>query len=373
MPIKSLKISGRSTQDGTPSPDNPSEIHSVADDGTVTIKQSGKNKLQNLNGTKTINGITFTLNDDKSITINGIATDNITYRFGNNNTKESIKIDPNKHYSLSTTTNMPYKSIMRLEDRVNTNILEDISTGDNKILNINGSKFTSEEVDVFIFIYKDSNINNVTLYPKLEEGTQSTSYEPYFSKDSIIQTEPLRSLYNIVKDTLEVDGIHRRVGNKVFDGNDNEGWRMSKLETKYAFWKNITEIPNALNGVHIKLSNYFKYERKGWKDASNQCICENSINDLTVPKMLIFRMDNLKTLNEWKQWLKNNNITVQYELAEEVIEPLDEEQQKVIDSITTHKGTTYFTNSDNAEMEIEYYKDLETLFNNITEEVADNG
>ena len=89
--------------------------------------------------------------------------------------------------------------------------------------------------------------------------------------------------------------------------------------------------------------------------------------------MLIFRMDNLKTLNEWKQWLKNNNITVQYELAEEVIEPLDEEQQKVIDSITTHKGTTYFTNSDNAEMEIEYYKDLETLFNNITEEVADNG
>lgn len=55
---------------------------------------------------------------------------------------------------------------------------------------------------------------------QIEEG-EKTSYEPYQGNDYTIQTEPLRSLPNGVKDTIEEDGIHRRVGRVVLDGSEN--------------------------------------------------------------------------------------------------------------------------------------------------------
>ena len=52
------------------------------------------------------------------------------------------------------------------------------------------------------------------------EGTEESSYEPYQANDYTFQTEPLRSLPNGVKDTIEADGIHRRVGRVVLDGSE---------------------------------------------------------------------------------------------------------------------------------------------------------
>lgn len=44
-PLRGLTVYGKSTQDGTPSPDNPVPIISAGDDGSVVVKMTGKNRM----------------------------------------------------------------------------------------------------------------------------------------------------------------------------------------------------------------------------------------------------------------------------------------------------------------------------------------
>lgn len=73
--LKALHVYGKSTQDGTPSPDNPVPIVSAGDGGSITVKVTGANILE---GTKpgvksTANGITYTIYEN-GILITGTAT-----------------------------------------------------------------------------------------------------------------------------------------------------------------------------------------------------------------------------------------------------------------------------------------------------------
>lgn len=72
-PLCGLTVYGRSTQDGTPSPDNPVPIVSAGDDGSVAVKVTGANILE---GTKpgvksTSLGVTFT-SGENGILITGV-------------------------------------------------------------------------------------------------------------------------------------------------------------------------------------------------------------------------------------------------------------------------------------------------------------
>ena len=75
-PLRGLTVYGKSTQDGTPSPDNPVPIGSAGDGGSVTVKVTGANMLE---GTKpgvksTVHGITYTTYEN-GVLITGTATD----------------------------------------------------------------------------------------------------------------------------------------------------------------------------------------------------------------------------------------------------------------------------------------------------------
>ena len=74
-PLCGLTVYGRSTQDGTPSPDNPAPIVSAGDGGTVTVKATGKNLLYIPDGKRTVRGVTIT-SENGIISISGTATEN---------------------------------------------------------------------------------------------------------------------------------------------------------------------------------------------------------------------------------------------------------------------------------------------------------
>lgn len=75
-PLEGLVLYGKTTQNGTPSPTNPIPLVSSGDDGEITAQVSGKN-LQPMTATsRTVNGITFTVNSDKSISVSGTANAN---------------------------------------------------------------------------------------------------------------------------------------------------------------------------------------------------------------------------------------------------------------------------------------------------------
>lgn len=77
--LKALHVYGKSTQDGTPSPDAPVPIVSAGDSGNVTVRVTGANMLE---GTKpgvksTANGITYTTHEN-GVLITGTATNTVT-------------------------------------------------------------------------------------------------------------------------------------------------------------------------------------------------------------------------------------------------------------------------------------------------------
>lgn len=74
-PLCGLTVYGRSTQDGTPSPDNPAPIVSAGDGGNVTLKVTGKNLLYIPDGVRTVRGVTITSKNGR-ISISGTATEN---------------------------------------------------------------------------------------------------------------------------------------------------------------------------------------------------------------------------------------------------------------------------------------------------------
>ena len=78
-PLCGLYVYGKSTQDGTPSPDNPVPIVSAGDDGSVAVKVTGANMLE---GTKpgvksTVHGITYATYEN-GVLITGTATKDFT-------------------------------------------------------------------------------------------------------------------------------------------------------------------------------------------------------------------------------------------------------------------------------------------------------
>lgn len=74
-PLCGLTVYGKSTQDGTPSPDNPVPIVSAGDSGSVAVKATGKNLLYIPDGVRTVRGVTIT-SENGRISISGTATEN---------------------------------------------------------------------------------------------------------------------------------------------------------------------------------------------------------------------------------------------------------------------------------------------------------
>lgn len=80
LPMQGLRIFGRSTQDGTPTPDAPVEIKSV-ENPVVTVASQQLIDTPYYTVSQEKNGITFTVNEDGSLRVIGTATSNASFYF----------------------------------------------------------------------------------------------------------------------------------------------------------------------------------------------------------------------------------------------------------------------------------------------------
>lgn len=209
--------------------------------------------------------------------------------------------------------------------------------------------------------YYNSNPNFADNF-QVEIGNSFTEFEPY--KESITYiplTEPLRSsLDGSVKDEIScVDGVYgvtRRLKGVVFDGSSDENWTAN----------------GDVSVFYIVIDNIKKLQ---------SCICDHFGNSYTnsVGYLCINVSDtNCTTLTEFKTWLQSNAITIEYELANSVFEPF--EDQSIFDNIVTFNHITTISTTDNPDMIVKYYRNNESgeQFSNFvdvskrTEEVATN-
>lgn len=175
---------------------------------TDLLSENVKNKIMysksrnlfiNMGVTQTRNGITFTVNDDKSITINGTATDTAgIVLFGNIEGPDEKSINVPKD---SVLTGIPDIEGLWLciSDYVNQlyiyNKKYEVNTTSFPIIN----DFLKEQdmviSNAFLYVDKGTTFNNLTVYPMiLAPGNTDMTYEPYYNNLMDISTKTMHAV-----------------------------------------------------------------------------------------------------------------------------------------------------------------------------------
>ena len=176
-PLCGLTVYGKSTQDGTPTPDAPVPIVSAGDGGSVAVKVTGKNIFPGPEQPKTVerNGLTFSYKDGM-YTLTGTSNENTwfnIYPVIDNTT--SVSYNGNTIYSdgkIAVVNGLKNKlcniAFRKVNDNNSTTIIT--ATNNKKLLQHNTSG---------VFIYAPSGTYSDTFTLMITGENQTEDYEPY--------------------------------------------------------------------------------------------------------------------------------------------------------------------------------------------------
>ena len=337
-----------------PNPLYPQAINSVGDDRSIVVKSRGKNMIPfpYYDGmSSVINGITFTANEDGSVTANGTAIGNAYFRFAN---KNMYSLENGKTYAISRGKT---KDICMYAQN---------SSGDFVVLKVDESaKFTCNDTWRYIGCYvpKDTTVTNETIYPMLvevnEDGTYSTEYEPYKSSTTTIPlSEPLRAIGDIKDEITYQDGkwgVLRRIKKLVADTPTKINPSGALIGTTYDILANFGfEAQDSYNVVN-KISDMSKHIFRNFQSINvwNKDECGAFISWSGSTSARLSSSICGSTLDEVKAYFKNNPLIGQYVLAVPVFEPFEDQ---TLPYLSTYDGVTKISNDDalSAEMTVKY-------------------
>ena len=171
-PLLGLNLYGKSVQDGTPTPENPVEIVSVGDSGSVGVTACGKNLLNPTLQTTTSNGVTCTNNGDGTYTLNGTCTGAVAFNLQELDISSGIK-------KLVGCPNNGGKTTFKLDIiKISTSDTYTADYGSGGMKNI---KRTLNNCTLRIVVYSGVTLNNLVFKPMLTTNLTATydDFEPY--------------------------------------------------------------------------------------------------------------------------------------------------------------------------------------------------
>lgn len=237
----------------SPNPDYPQEVNSVV---MSEIKVSGKNRLKNVRTSATLNGVTFTVNKDKSITVSGTASSDATFSI-------DTAFDKKGNYIMS---GCPSGGSAATYFMVAGGAGYDYG---------NGLNFSVGDVSRYIAIAVKAGVkmNNLTFYPMIRESdVADDTYEPYQEHSIILSDNTTLNGIPATRDGNYTDANGQQwvcdikdyehgknvqsVGMHVFDGTETFSMSLSTTGGgKYFLWNTDKDIKLVKNG-EIK-TNYF--------------------------------------------------------------------------------------------------------------------
>jgi len=337
--LQGLMVYGNTTQAGTPTPENPIDLDSV-ENPTVTI--NGKNLLENTATTTTAQGITFTMNADGTITANGTALANATIRVCSN-----VNLPIGKY----TLTGCPSGGSETTYD------LRYGTSGANRDTG-NGATITITEPAesyVAILIRSGVTVDNLVFKPMIRLASISDdTYEPYKS-----QTLSVPYTLNGVGEVKDYVDFERGVLVKNCEKirlTSSMTWGLSANQHRiYAAFSSI--YPSAYTPIlcsHFKNANWLSTESGTIAWGNNAFpVCGVSTADFA-------------TVDELKSWLdsQTEGVFVVVPLETPTETPLAAEEIEAFKQIASYYPTTTITNSENAEMSVEYVADTKNYIDN---------
>lgn len=266
----------------SPSPEYPSEIRAVGDN---------INLLENTAKTQTVNGVTFTVNEDGTVIANGTAT-----------SLAQISLVANLKLSAGTYTIKDAKAYVESED------FNDWFDGLN---NPSTLTFNTEVLlkNVYIQVKQGETVNNKIFYPKLEKGTVATNYSKY-GQGSVEIKKQNKNIMPINTEFYELtsNGIKNKsnsVTNKITEFKIKKGQKVEialKLKTKTSTSTSFTFHTNGVGNTELGFININDYNL-------NQIYKKTYIaTEDTVIDCALWGNEK-KEIFEFQFWAEINNIT----------------------------------------------------------------
>lgn len=311
------------------------------------IKSHGKNLIENKATTQTINGVTFTVNKDKSVTVNGTATDNIKFSLsGGFVTLDKLGLKVGESYILSHATHEVFKEVYFYLSSGNSLNFPNYETEMT-------AQFTptieSATYDTTIYIASGKVCNNLTFYPMIRKADiTDDTYEPYQESTAYIYTdEPIRDS-DVVFNDNGVWKVERNKCGVTFNGTENwETW--VSPQSPYVWFRVLAD--NCLNGRGTILCN--RLSSVDGNFSSNNCYFVSPYLYLCIDESYLTD----RKVDAWKTWLTSNHVEVEYPLDASTYETLDTASQIALNSLETFDTVTYI-NVDSrvqpSEIEVEY-------------------
>lgn len=349
-PLQGLKLFGKSTQDGTPTPDAPVDIVSLEN---PVVNICGKNLIPfpYNETTKTKNGVTFTINDDGSIKIQGTATK------ATNLSIFSGSLPLNGIFTLSGVTNEKTPSTHYMQPYVD-DVFQSSLTNGSQTYEINGN------LTAITLYVKNGESVDCVVYPQLEIGSVATEYEPPTTQ--IVETYytlpgiPVSSGGNYTDENGqewicdEVDferGVHiKRTTELVFDGDENpqNTWYPS-IVIDVSTNARVKSQPNPL-------CNYFEKVQCGNPGGTT----------LAFGNMDKCGIENADAFNDFvlQKYAEGNPVKVVYPLATPIETAFSDAELTAFKALHTNKPNTTILNDSGAYMSVEYVADTKTYIDN---------
>ena len=319
--FEDFSMSGKTTQDGTPTPDTPVPIVNAGENGKIEVKVVGKNILDvetattkgwNLDITNLSN---FEAGRTYTITVVSL-NDGSCGLFLDDHNELVAYLSPGQSASFV----MPDKSTF-------------------KKMSLCGGTATA--------LLKDRSKVKV----QIQLGNKSTAYEPYKEPQTLtLQLDRPLTKWDKLERREGVWGIARQGETKVLKATPEEKW---------AAWEDKQNAFFIMNDKMIKEGLCSHFEAKGSFEIGK----ETGINLSETVHLIVTDM-NINSLESWKTWLQANPITATYKTAEETWEPLPEEMQSVLNALHTNYPTTVVTNSENVNMQLTYVADTKNYYLN---------
>ena len=361
-PLCGLTVYGKSTQDGTPTPDAPVPIVSAGDSGSVAVKVTGKNLLRLKDGSSTSRGVTVTAKDGL-ISISGTATER---------GYTSLEIQPvfiSSRVILSSSIAAPKASL--------------VSKNYSAVLYQNIAGKMSNVAARLTFTVEQGQTYNITgVKVQLELGRTVTAYSPYREQILTLLTPtglpgiPVTSGGNYTDQSGQqwvCDEVNLDRGVKVQRVKRVD---ISSLDKSYWAFRNDT-------GADVSSTRYSNpavmVDFKATPPAMSNILpagagnVKNTFRLVATPLYLYqFNLDSSEfpTVESWVEYLKANTVLVIYALATPIETPLTPAEIAAYKALTAYGPDTVVQASDGAGIKLDYQRDVNIVVKNLEDAIA---
>lgn len=287
------------------------------------IVSTGKNLIPYpyYDTTKTINGVTFTLNDDYSVTVNGTSTSDAAAEFYFVVNSQKCFFSKGT-YTINSNFNGENSFVSLFVQRYHEGLSFDKTLTSVKSGSVTFENDTAGLLFVRLYVEARATVNNVTMKPMLNYGSSALPYEPY--TQSVLSLPEAVELTEYDTAYPETGEIQRQSNTLTFNGT--ETWYTSIINDCYAYYVITKPVGFSRNGL---ISN--KITTRAYNAISGQnegCYMSNADFNAIVFWFLQTAYPNLSTSTAWKAQLAawneaGNPLTVTYKTVETTTKQAD--------------------------------------------------